>query len=167
MGISSTSEYFQEKMSLLLENILGVVCQTDDCLISGETLEQHDEHLMQVLGRLESAGITLNESKCVFAQRSLTFLGHWIDEEGLRPCPEKCRAITEMATPQNTSDIRRFLGMVNQLAKFSKAIAEKSKPLRELLKKQNAWSWGPMQESAFNASAQKRCWPTMIPIRKA
>ena len=135
----------------MLENIPGVVCQTDDCLISGETLEQHDERLMQLLGRLKSASITLNESKCVFAQRSLTFLGHRIDEEGLRPCPEKCHAITEMATPQNTADIRRFLGMVNQLAKFSKASAEKSKPLRESLKKQNAWLWGPMQESAFNA----------------
>ena len=110
---------------------------------------------MQVLGRLESAGITLNESKCVSAQRSLTFLGHRIDEEGLRPCPEKCRAITEMVTPQNTSDIRRFLGMVNQLTKLSKAIAEKSKPLRELLKKQYAWSSGPMQESAFNAIKQE------------
>ena len=87
----------------------------------------------------------------MFAERSLTFPGHRIDEYGLRPCPEKVCAITEMATPQNVSDIRRFLGMVNQLAKFSQNIAEKSKPLRDLLKKQNAWSWGPMQESAFDA----------------
>ena len=166
MGISSASEYFQKKMSLLLENILGVVCQTDDCLISGETLEQHDERLMQVSGRLESAGITLNESKCVFAQRSLTFLGHLIDEEGLRPCPEKCRAITEMAAPQNTSDIRRFLGMVNQLVKFSKAIAEKSKPLRELLGHGDRCK-NLLLMQLSRKSAQTRCWPTMIPIRKA
>ena len=110
---------------------------------------------MQVLGRLDSAGITLKESKCVFAQRSLTFLGHRTDEEGLKPCPEKVCAITEMSTPQNTSDIRRFLGMDNKLANFSQTIAEKSKPLRNLLKMQNAWSWGPMQESAFNAIKQK------------
>ena len=103
-----------------------------------------------MLQRLESAGITLNENKCVFAERSLTFLGNRIDEYGVRPCPEKVRTIREMATPQNVSDIRRFLGMVNQLAKFSQNIADKSKPLRDLLKKQNAWSWGPMQESAFD-----------------
>ena len=124
MGISSASEYFQKKMSQLLEGIPGVVCQTDDCLISGETLEQHDERVFKVLERLESAGITLNQSKCVFAQRSLTFLGHLIDEHGIRACPEKVRAITEMATPQDIHDIRRFLGMVNQLAKFSRNIAE-------------------------------------------
>ena len=86
-------------MSQLLDNIPGVVCQSDDCFISGETLEQHDERLLQVLQRLESAGITLNENKYVFAERSLTFLGNRIDEYGVRPCPEKVRAITEMATP--------------------------------------------------------------------
>ena len=155
MGISSASEYFQKKMSQLLEGIPGVVCQTDDCLISGETLEQHDERVFKVLERLESAGITLNQSKCVFAQRSLTFLGHLIDEHGIRACPEKVRAITEMATPQDIHDIRRFLGMVNQLAKFSRNIAEKSKPLRDLLSKKNAWSWGPAQESAFNDIKQE------------
>ena len=101
-------------MSQLLENVPGVVCQTDDCLISGETLEEQDERLLQVLQKLESVGITLNENKCVFAERFLTFLGHRIDEYGLRPCPEKVRAISEMATQQNVSDIRRFLGMVNQ-----------------------------------------------------
>ena len=36
-----------------------------------------------MLGRLESAGITLNESNCVFAQHFLNFIGHRIDEEGL------------------------------------------------------------------------------------
>ena len=78
-----------------------------------------------MLQKLESAGITLNENKCVFAKRP-HFLGHHIDEYGLQPCPEKVCAITEMATPQNVSEIRRFLGMVNQLAKFSQNIAEKT-----------------------------------------
>ena len=120
-------------MSQLLEDIPGVVCQMDECLIAGETLEQHDERLFEVLKRLESAGVTLNESICVFAKRSLTFLGHLIDEEGLRACPEKVRAITEMAPPKNVSDIRRLLSMINQLAQVSPNIAENNKPLRDLL----------------------------------
>ena len=89
-------------------------------MISGETLKEHDERLLQVLQKLESAGITLNENKCVFAKRP-HFLGHHIDEYGLQPCPEKVCAITTKC-----SDIRRFLGMVNQLAKFSQNIAVKN-----------------------------------------
>ena len=61
MGISSASEFFQKKMSQLLENVPGAVCQTDDCLISGETFEEHNERLLQVLQKRESAGITLNK----------------------------------------------------------------------------------------------------------
>ena len=46
-----------------------------------------------------------------------------------------------------TSD--RFLGMVNHLSKFSPNLAKKSKPLRELLVKQNDWVWGDPQIQAF------------------
>ena len=51
--------------------------------------------------------------------------------------------------PKNVGDVRRFLGMVNQLGKFSPNLAEKTKPLQELLKKDNAWLWGPPQREAF------------------
>ena len=39
--------------------------------------------------------------------------------------------------------------MVNHLSKFSLNLAEKSKPLRELLVKQNDWVWGDPQIQAF------------------
>jgi hypothetical protein len=48
--------------------------------------------------------------------------------------PDKVKAIVEMERPDNISGIRRFLGMVNQLNKFSPKITELTKPLRELLK---------------------------------
>ena len=86
--------------------------------MASETLDQHDERLLQVLKMFESAGITLNENKSVFAQRSLTFLGHLIGENGVCPCPKKRRAIVEIVMSRNVSDIRRFQGMVNQLAKY-------------------------------------------------
>ena len=37
--------------------------------------------------------------------------------------------------------------MVNQLGKFSPNFAEKTKLLRELLRKDNAWLWGPPREA--------------------
>jgi hypothetical protein len=36
-----------------------------------------------------------------------------------KPDPDKVRAIQEMKPPSNISELRRFLGMVNQLSKFS------------------------------------------------
>ena len=63
--------------------------------------------------------MTLNYEKCKFAQPSVKFLGHVIDEHGIKPDPDKVSAIMEVPTPINISEVRRFLGMVNQLSKFS------------------------------------------------
>ena len=121
----------------------------DDILVSAATQKQHDDRLEQVVKIIQKAGITLNE-KCEFSKPSVTFLGHVIDGEGCRPDPKKVQAITEMETPKNVSEVRRFLGMVNQLSKFSPNIAEKSMSLRELLNSKNAWTWGPSQEKSFS-----------------
>ena len=59
--------------------------------------------------------------------------------------PDKIKAIVEMERPTDISGIRRFLGMVNQLYKFSPRVTELTKPLRELLKTKNDWSWDTVQ----------------------
>ena len=46
------------------------------------------------------------------------------------------------------SEVRSFLGMVNQLSKFTDQLVDKTKPLRDLSKK-NSWSWGYAQDKAF------------------
>ena len=40
--------------------------------------------------------------------------------------------------------------MVNHLSKFSPNLAEKTMPLRKLLKKKNEWVWGEPQRQAFD-----------------
>ena len=47
--------------------------------------------------------------------------------------------------------VQSFLGLVNQYARFSSKIAELSRPLRELLRKDVVWHWGDAQRKAFVA----------------
>ena len=79
----------------------------------------------------------------------MKFLGKVVDRDGIRPNPDKVQAIREVRPPKNVSDVRRFLGMSNHLAKFTPNLAEKTKPLRELLIKSNQWVWGEPQRTAF------------------
>ena len=79
----------------------------------------------------------------------IKFLGQVLGEEGIQPDPNKIAAIQKMKEPQNISDLRRFLGMVNQLSKFSPQLAEKTKPLRDLLSTKNQWLWGSSQQQAL------------------
>ena len=148
-GITSAPEHFQRRMSALLEGLEVVVCLMDDILVYGKNQEEHDERLLKVLQRLETAGLTLNREKCKFSQTLVKFLGQMVDKSGVRPDPAKVKAIQEVPIPKNVGDVRRFLGMVNQLGKFAPNLAEKTKALRELLRKDNAWLWGTPQHVAF------------------
>ena len=52
--------------------------------------------------------------------------------------------------PQSVGDVRRFLGMVNQMGKFIPNLAERTKALRDLLQKEDEWIWGPAQQNSFD-----------------
>ena len=153
-GISSAPEHFQRRMSEILTGLSGVVCMMDDILVYGSTREEHDTRLRDVLNRLQTAGMTLNESKCQFAKTSLTFLGHVIGKSGISPDPDKVKAIKEFPPPTNIGDVRRYLGMVNHLAKFVPNLAETTQPLRELLVKNRLWTWTEKQQRAFNKTKE-------------
>ena len=148
-GITSAPEHFQRRMSDILTGLEEVVGMMDDVLVHGRTTEEHDECLDKVLQKLEEAGLTLNRQKCHFSKPQVKFLGQIVDKDGVRPDPEKVQAIQDVQPPQNVGDVRRFLGMCNHLSKFSPNLAEKTKPLRELLNKRNQWTWGEPQQTAF------------------
>ena len=134
-GISSAPEYFQKRMDKELCEFEGVKGHIDDILVIRRVQAEHDQRLKQILDRLVERKLTLNLDKCLFSQTKLQYLVEIIDSEGIRKDPSKVKAITDMAETQDIADLRRFLGLVNHLMKFCPKLAEKMKPLRDLLKK--------------------------------
>ena len=116
-------------MSEILQDVEGAVCLMDDILVHGKSKEEHDQRLLIVLRQLERAGIMLNEKKCMFEQERVKFLGQVVDQVGVRPDPDKVSAIANFRTPRCVGDIRRIIGMANQLGKFSPNLANMTKPL--------------------------------------
>ena len=94
--------------------------------------------------------MTLNKEKCEFGKTTIKFLGHIITPEGISPDLHKTTAVKNMKQPSNVSELRGFLGMANQLRKFSSSITELTKPLRDLTSVKNSWMLGSSQTDAFN-----------------
>jgi hypothetical protein len=79
----------------------------------------------------------------------VSFLGECVNGSGIHPDQNKVSAITNMPIPTNVSEVRRFLGAVNQLELMSKFIPDKLQPLHELLVKTNS-------SSGFGAKPQEK-----------
>lgn len=136
-GIQSAPEHYQKKITQILEGLDRHISIIDDMLIHGKTQKEHDERVRAVLKKLDEAGTTLNPENCKCSKRKVKFAGHVISEDGIKTDPEKVESVQGTATPQNVSDLQRFLGMVNQLGRFIPHLKEKTKPLRDLLTKKN------------------------------
>lgn len=107
-----------------------------------------------MLSRLSKAGITLNVNKCAFRQCEVKFLEHTVSAEGIRVDPDKVEAITQIDAPKDTSKVRSFLGSANHLAKFLPVLADMTKPLRDLMRADAEWYWGPAQQQSFESVKQ-------------
>ena len=114
-GISAAPGIFQRVMDNILQGIPGVVVYLDDILITGPTVR---DHLESVLDRLMKAGLHIKKDKCTFLSSSVTYLGHKIDSEGLHPLPSKVRAVMEAPCPSNPKQLKSYLGLITYYAKF-------------------------------------------------
>ena len=150
-------------MAKIWEGLEDVFIHMDDILVFARNEEEHEAQLEATLKRIEKAGITLNSEKCKFHQNQLKFLGHVIDKDGVHADPEKVKSVIDMKAPTNVLESHRFMGMVNQLAKFTPNLAEITQPLRELLSKKNTYLWSPDQEKSFEKIKQKLSKPTYLP----
>ena len=71
----------------------------------------------------------------------MEFAGFILSEQGILPDPAKTEAIRKFPTPTNLSELRSFLGLANQFSSYIPDLAIATNPLRELLKKKNAFLW--------------------------
>lgn len=63
---------------------------------------------------------------------------------------ERVKSIFEYQMSQNVKDLQRFLGMVNYVGNFIPNLAMLTKPLRDLLKKKNEFTWTLVHDECVN-----------------
>ena len=112
-GLCNAPATFQR----LMQNCLGELNLTyaliylDDMIVFSQTAEEHLNHLRVVFACFLEHGLKLKPSKCQFLQDEITFLGHEISAEGMKPSMANLKAIAEMAPPKTYTEIRHFTSM--------------------------------------------------------
>ena len=77
------------------------------------------------------------------------FLGVIIGEDRVGMEKEKMQGVIEWLVPKSVKDVQKFLGLANYYRRFVKDFAKIAKPLHEMTRKENKWSWEERQQRAF------------------
>lgn len=149
-GISCAPEIFQKVMESIVAGLKGVIVYLDDILVTGKTQTEHDQNLKMVMSRLQQFGILLNEAKCAVNVSQLEFLGHELSDKGIRPMESKISAIKSFRKPNNIAELRSFLGLITYVGRFIPHLAEKTEPLRFLLRTGESFVWKTEHQNAFD-----------------
>ena len=115
-----------------------------------EAVKDHDENLVRFLQRAREVNLKLNKSKINVRKMEVKFMGHVIMNQGLKPVPDKVKAVEAMPRLTCKKELLSLLGFVNYLAKFLPRLSELvAQPLRELTAKEPQYLWSPQHEAAF------------------
>jgi hypothetical protein len=119
-GLTGAPGTFQLAMNSTLAPSLRkfVLVFFDDFLIYSRNYEDHVLHVKLVLELLQKDQWKVELSKCAFAQRQISYLGHTISAQGVGTDPKKIVAITDWPTPSNAKELRSFLGLAGYYRKF-------------------------------------------------
>jgi hypothetical protein len=121
----------------------------DDIIVFSRTWEQHIRSLRSFGDRLRAAGLKLNAKKCELARNGISYLGHVVNGQGIKPDPKKVTALRSLPVPKTLKYLQHFLGLLGYYRKFVRQFAERATPLYTLLKKGTAFIWTPAHQVAF------------------
>ena len=151
-GLTNAPASFQEMINHVLREYLDifVIAYLDDILIYSETLEQHKQHVRQVLQKLQDAQLLVEPEKSFFHVQQVDYLGYTITPGEIRMQHDKVESIRNWPTPQNVKDVRAFLGYVNFYRQFIRNYGGLARHLTELTRKDKNFEWTSKEQQAFD-----------------
>jgi hypothetical protein len=162
-GLTNAPSTFIAHMNSILQDLPFVVVYLDDILVFSKTVDEHLDHVRQVLTRLHQHGYIAKLSKCEFFKTRITFLGHLITPEGIHPDPNKIKVVQNWPVPSTVREVRAFLGLCNYFRKFINNYSSITAPLSDLLRGNVPRSkslntpitWTPACQQAFELLKQR------------
>jgi len=142
-GLKNATNTFTRTMSTIFKELRDKFLKifVDDLNIHSENWEKHLQHLDAVFFKLKEVNLKLNPSKCCFAAKSITFLGHVVSNEGAKLDPGKIDAVVHFPEPKTFTNIRSFLGLIGYYRNYVRGYSQLAAPLFELTKRDVVFVW--------------------------
>lgn len=152
LGLRNAPSTFQRFMDTTLAGLRGKSCliYLDDCLLYASNIDAHVEDLRSVLQRFRDVNLSVKLQKCRFAMEEIEYLGHTLNQKGVRPLKKKIEAVENYPQPKTVREVRGFLGLSGYYRRHIPNYASIAKPLTQLTKKDTKFMWSEECENSFN-----------------
>ena len=142
-GLTNTPAAFQRFVNTIFADMLDVcvVVYLHDILIYSEDMESHQQHVQEVLRRLQLHHLFAKPEKCEFHLDSVEYLGYHLSPEGLTMSLDKIQTISDWPEPRKVKDIQSFLGFANFYRRFIFNYSNIVVPLTRLTHKDAPWNF--------------------------
>ena len=151
-------------MNKILRPYIGkfVEVYLDNIIIHSRSKEEHIKHVRAVLQKIREADLKLKPSKCKWFEQELTFVGHKIGINSIKPDPRNIEKIKNAQVPSNTTQLRGFLELAKYYRQYVKDYVDEAEPMYDMLKDDTPEYWGLTQQTAFDNLKERL---TSEPIR--
>lgn len=135
--------HFREPWNWLCRDYNGKPCivYIDDIIVYGADFNEHIQRVEQVLNRIVQAGLKLKPDKCHLLQMEVTFSGHIVSNEGIRPDPSNILKIAEWPMHVNAKQAKQFVATGSYYRRFVRDFAKIARLLIDLTKKDIIFFW--------------------------
>ena len=152
-GEASAPGSFQQYMRGMLAEMdtFATIIYLDDVIIHTKNIEEHIVQLTRLLSIFEKHNVKIRPTKCHFLQSEVKMLGHIVSAQGIRPDPERVKAVQAMILPSDAGMLKSWIGTVNQFSRFMPNTAALMYPMGKQQAQRSARWKGP-RTLAFLAS---------------
>ena len=148
MGFVASGDWFNQLTDRVLKGIPGTQKEVDDILGQAVDNKSLAAQLREVLQRCHENNITLSKKKMEVGD-DVHFAGFRVGVKGCRPDPSKIVALKNFKTPTTPTEVRSFMGAVNQMSCWWPDLSQHCTNLRKLTETRVAWNWLSEHEEDF------------------
>jgi hypothetical protein len=134
-GLKNGPPTFQRMMNAIFADVPNTLIYMDDIIVYSSSLQEHIQDIRRVLQKLQQHNLQLQLDKSEFIRSDLLFLGHIISKDGIKPNPDKIKAVVDFPLPKTEKQIKQFLGLTGYYRRLIKDYAKIAQPLSHALRK--------------------------------
>ena len=153
-GLKNSPPSFQRVMAEVLAPCRAFsLIYIDDIIIFSRSINEHVQHLSQVLSLLSRHNFQVNPPKCNICHERIEYLSHVITRDSVMPSQDKIRAIMQLREPRKLTEANKFIGGLSWYRKYLPRFATIAAPILAVsnLTKPNRkkFLWSNDQHEAF------------------